>query len=258
MNRIALLCVTVLFSWHVSAQRVYSLQQCIDSALAHNITVKRSGLSAEIARVSWNQSRLNLLPDVNAGIQHNRNSGRSIDPFTNTYVNQTVNAATYGLNSGIVLFSGLSLRNSIRQNASAYDASRMEWQQAKNDLVLDVIASYLQVLGSEDQVQFSLKQLESSQAAMDRLAILDKEGAIRPSDLYDLKGQVMADQLNLLNARMELETSRLDLALLMNRKYDSSMRVERIDPSEFLSPYPGTADELYLDALEKFALVKAV
>ena len=83
----------------VQSQQVYTLQQCIDSALANNIPVKQAGLRAEEAQVNWKQARMNLLPDLNASISHGVNSGRSIDPFTNTYVNQAINYATYGLGS---------------------------------------------------------------------------------------------------------------------------------------------------------------
>ncbi len=124
----------------------YSLQQCIDTALAGNIQVRQNNLLAESAGVNLKQARADVLPNLNASFDHGINQGRSIDPFTNTYVNQSVNYAGYGINSGVVLFNGLSLKNSIKQNAFAYDASRMELQQAKDNLTLNVILAYLQVL----------------------------------------------------------------------------------------------------------------
>lgn len=248
----------ILFSATLKAQKTYTLQQCIDSAIAQNITIKRVQLTSEAARVDWNQSKMNQLPNLNARVDHNRNAGRSIDPFTNTYVNQSVNAANYGVGSGLVIFRGRSLQNTIRQTATAYDASVMEWRQSKNDLILDVIAAYLQVLTSEDQVDAFLSQIGISQASYERLQIMNQQGAVRPSDASDLKGQLMNDQLSLLNARTELETSKLQLLQLMNQPYDSTIRVEKINTAEFLSPYPNSADEVYLKSLAEFPLIKAV
>ncbi|MFL5741286.1 MAG: TolC family protein, partial [Flavisolibacter sp.] len=126
----------LFFSFCSSAQNSWTLQQCIDTAIARNIPVKQAELNVESAQVNLNQARMNILPDLNADINHNLNSGRSIDPFTNTYVTQNVNAANYTIGSGITIFKGFALQNNIRSNSFAYDATRMEWQQAKDNLVL--------------------------------------------------------------------------------------------------------------------------
>jgi outer membrane protein len=240
------------------AQYTLTLQQCIDSSLAHNIPVKQYELLAQSAQVNWKQARMNLLPDLNANISHGLNSGRSIDPFTNTYVTQSVNTATYGMNSGLTVFNGLTLQNRIRETASAYEASRMEWQQQKDELVLNVILSYLTVLNNEDRVQVALKQTEISQQAVDRLTVLNNQGAIKPSDLSDLKGQLMNDQLAVLTAKDQLETSKLLLAQWMNKPYDTHMKLERINVEEALTAYAGTPDDVYQSSLNQFAQVKAV
>jgi outer membrane protein len=240
------------------AQHTLTLQQCIDSSLAHNIPVKQYELLAQSAQVNWKQARMNLLPDLNANISHGLNSGRSIDPFTNTYVTQSVNTATYGMNSGLTVFNGLTLQNRIRETASAYEASRMEWQQQKDELVLNVILSYLTVLNNEDRVQVALKQTEISQQAVDRLTVLNNQGAIKPSDLSDLKGQLMNDQLAVLTAKDQLETSKLLLAQWMNKPYDTHMKLERINVEEALTAYAGTPDDVYQSSLNQFAQVKAV
>ena len=241
-----------------TAQHTLTLQQCIDSSLAHNIPVKQYELLAQSAQVNWKQARMNLLPDLNANISHGLNSGRSIDPFTNTYVTQSVNTATYGMNSGLTVFNGLTLQNRIRETASAYEASRMEWQQQKDELVLNVILSYLTVLNNEDRVQVALKQTEISQQAVDRLTVLNNQGAIKPSDLSDLKGQLMNDQLAVLTAKDQLETSKLLLAQWMNKPYDTHMKLERINVEEALTAYAGTPDDVYQSSLNQFAQVKAV
>jgi outer membrane protein len=236
----------------------YTLQQCIDTAVARNIQVRQNSLQAEAAGVNLKQARANILPDLNASFDHGINQGRSIDPFTNTYVNQSVNYAGYGVNSGVVLFSGLSLQNAIRQNAFAYDASRMELQQAKDNLTLNVILAYLQVLNNEDLLASSAKQKELSAKQLERLEILDREGAISPAQLADVKGQLMNDELAILNLRNSLETSKLALAQLMNVPYHTSMTLERINADEFLTVYIKSNDQVYETALQQFSLVKAV
>jgi len=66
-----------------SSGQVLSLKECVEIALKNNFDVKVSELQAERARVSWQQARMNLLPNLNASVDHSQNKGRSIDPFTN-------------------------------------------------------------------------------------------------------------------------------------------------------------------------------
>lgn len=259
MNRVfSCLFVLIFFSFTAHTQPAYSLEQCIDSALKNNIPVQRIGLQAEAAEVNWRQSRSNRLPDLTADLSHNFNSGRTIDPSTNSYVSRNSIGAAYGLSANVGLFNGLGMQNRVKQNSFAYEASKMEAQQAKDELVLNVILTYLSVLNNEDQLELSYRQAMTTQASLDRLTVLNSQGAIKPSDISDLKGQLMNDQLNILNAKNILETSKLGLAQLMNRNYDSTMKVERIDAGEFLANYSSTANEVFQNSLQQFALVKAV
>lgn len=259
MNRVfSFLFVFLILAIRAKSQSTWSLQQCIDTALKNNIPVQRAGLQTQTAQVNWQQSRMNLLPDLFVDVSHGLNAGRSIDPSTNTFVNQNVSGGNYGVNSNVTLFNGLTLQNRVKQNAYELEATKMQQQQTKDELVLNVILGYLSVLNNEDQLQLAYQQAATSQAALDRLQVMNSQGAVKPSDVSDLKGQLMNDQLNILNAKNTLETSKLALAQLMNRNYDSSMKVEKINVEEFLTNYPSTANDVYQTSLSQFALVKAV
>jgi outer membrane protein len=257
MNRVVKLLFFLLISFFAKGQ-TFTLQQAIDTAIAKNIPVRQTSLLMEQAAINWKQSRLNRLPDLNATINHGINQGRSIDPFTNSYVTQQINFAGYGISSGTLLFNGMNLSNLIKQNAYAYEASKMEWQQAKDNLTLNVILAYLQVLNNEDVVASSTRQAELSQKQLERLQILDKEGAVIPSQVSDIKGQFMNDQLAILNARNNLETSKLDLAQLMNIPYSKNIQLERVNVGELLRAYDKDPKTIYENSLQQFSLIKSV
>lgn len=257
MNRVYLIILLTITVTITNAQSL-SLQQAIDTAIATNIAVKHSAIAVEQSAINWQQAKTNLLPDLNASFNHGMNQGRSIDPFTNTYVNQKINYASYAIGSGIVLFNGMSLQSNIRQNAFAYEASRMELQQAKDDLTLNVILAYLTVLNNEDLLTMAVRQSELSQKQLERLQVLDKQGAVSPSMLADLRGQLLNDQLTINSLKNLLETSRLTLAQMMNVPYRSTVTLERINTEEFLTRYEKTNEEVYNDALQQFALIQSV
>ena len=239
-------------------QSKLTLQQCVETGIANNLDVLQSDLQAQADQVNWKQAKLNLLPDLNGNASHGINTGRSIDPFTNTYLNQNNNYASYSLSSGVVLFNGLTLQNLVRQNKLTYEASKMTLQQQKDNLTLNIILAYLQVLNSEDILAQASNQLELTKKQVDRLELLNKEGAIQPSQLSDVKGQYAGDQLNIINAQSGVETAKITLSRFMNVPYDKNISVERLDATAFADKYADTPDKIYETALQQFAQIKAV
>src|SRR6185369_4562507 len=200
----------------------------------------------------------NLLPSLNASAGQTWSQGRSIDPYSNQPVTQNVSSSNYGINTGVILFNGLSLQNLIRQYSLTYEASKMDWQQAKDNLTLSVILGYLQVLSTEDQLTQSRNQATLSGSQVERLQLMNQQGAIRPSDLSDLQGQYANDRLIIVNTQNSLETAKINLCQLMNIPYNPDMKLERIDLAAFAVKYESTRDQIYQTALQELALVKSV
>ena len=239
------------------AQRKLTLQQAIETGIKNNIDVLQSELLTEKAGISLRQSRENRLPNLNANASQGTNYGRSIDPFTNAYIDQKVGFGNYGASSNILLFNGLSLQNQVKANKLGLEASKMELQQAKDNLTINIILAYLQVLSAGDVLQQSREQVVVSQNQVDRLGILNESGAILPSDYYDLKGQLANDQITIVENKAALETAKLGLAQLLNVPYDKSVELERIPEENFNINYTGTPAEIYNNALQQFAQIKA-
>ena len=242
----------------VHGQNKLTLQQCVETALANNLDVFQSQLQMESAKIDKNQAKLNLLPNLNASAGQTFSQGRSIDPYSNTPVTQNVSSSDYGINTGVVLFNGLSLQNLIRQYSLTYEASKMDWQQAKDNLTLSVILGYLQVLSTEDQLTQSRNQATLSGSQVERLQLMNQQGAIRPSELSDLQGQYANDTLTIVNTQNAVETAKINLCQLMNIPYNSDLELERIDLAAFAVKYESTRDQIYQTALQELALVKSV
>src|SRR2546430_5489407 len=128
--------------------RPLTLQDCVQTAITNNLGVKQSDLQMQREDVQLRQSKANLLPNVSGSVNHTLNQGRSIDLSTNTYINQQYTSASYSLSANVTLFNGLRLLNNLKRDQYAYEASKWEWQQSKDKLMLDVILAYLQILNS--------------------------------------------------------------------------------------------------------------
>lgn len=259
MKKIILSGSIVLSCLFISAQQIkLTLQQCVETGIANNLDVLQSDLQVKSDEINWKQAKLNMLPDLNGNASHGINTGRSIDPFTNTYLNQNNSYASYGLGSGVIIFNGFTLQSLVKQNKLTYEASKMTLQQRKDNLTLSIILGYFQVLNNEDLLEQARNRTGLSKTQVDRLEVLNKEGAIVPSLLFDLKGQYSGDQISIVTAQNALETAKINLCQLMNVPYSKDFSVERLDAIGFAGKYTDTPDKIYETALLQFAQVKAV
>lgn len=254
--RILSLTLCILIYTSIGYAQQYSLQQCIDTALQRNILVQQSGLMMQSAEVDKNQAKMNLLPNVNSRWNYGNNFGRNVDPITNTYTNNQLSSSNAGLDAGVILFNGMRLQNLIQQTKFAHAAAALDYKQAKDNLVLNVILAYMQVLVSDDVLQVSRTQLLVTQKQIERMEILVKEGSAGNFQLTDMKGQMANEQINIVNLENNLQQAKLTLCQLMNIPYSSTVKLERtVQLNE--TAYAQSSPEVISAAMEYMSLVKA-
>jgi outer membrane protein len=234
-----------------------SLKRCVETAIQNNLLVRQSEYQAQADRVNYQIAKGNQLPFISGDINHGINQGRSIDPFTNSYANQQINFANYSIGTSITLWNGSSIVNNIKQNELNAKASEMDWQQQKDNITINVILAYLQVLSSQEQLTIVRNQVEVTKGQVARLETLNSNGAIAPSVYYDLKGQLSGDELNVITVKNNLETAKINLAQLMNVPYSASVQLEKLNDPLTPTLYDGTPDNIYQTATQQLALVKA-
>ncbi|OQP65611.1 TolC family protein [Niastella populi] len=237
--------------------RPLSLQESVQTAIKNNFDVKQMDLSMERANITLRQSKANLLPGVSGEINHTLNQGRSIDLSTNSYVNQQQTSGSYALSGNVTLFNGLRLQNTLKSSQYAYEASKMELQTSKDQLMLNVILAYLQILTNSDLLQQAYKQAEVTQKQVERLDLMNKEGAIKPSDLSDMKGLWADNKLSIIRSQNDLDGARLSLSQLMNVPYNKELQVERLRADQVEMNYTTTPDSIFSIALQQLAIIKA-
>jgi outer membrane protein len=238
-------------------QEVYTLDDCIDIALINNLDLKSSELSAETSTVNYKQSRSNILPSINADYNLGVNNGRSIDPFTNDYINEELTFSNAGLRLNATLFNGFRILNSIKQNRFNMEASEMEIEENKQNLILEVTLRYIQILNNIDLIELSKARLETTQQQLKRLESFYVEGSGNPVNYTDMQGQYTIDQMGLVNAENALKRSVLELNKLLNLNATSEDVFEAIFGLVASEKYPYSAEEVYNDALQNLATFKS-
>ncbi|RYU92415.1 TolC family protein [Mucilaginibacter terrigena] len=236
---------------------VLTLQQCIDIAVRNNLDIKKSEIQLLTSKVDKNQAKENLLPYIGAQVDHGINNGRNLDPSTSNYVDQSLKFANYNLNGQLTLFNGLKNLNEIKQASLAYKAGQMDLQQAKDLVTINTITAYLQVLDNTELLAQVENQVKVSKQQLDRLEVLEKQGANKqPNDYYDLKGTYADNQVNYVNTKATLQTSKLNLLQILNIPYRPGIRFEKIEGANLSAPAQ-TSEEIYQTALNQLPSVKA-
>jgi outer membrane protein len=155
-------------SFRADAQEVISLQKAVDMALERNLTIKQSQFTEAFDNETLRQSKYNQLPNLTAGPQASFNFGRNIDPSTNQFINQRIFALNGTIQSQVTLFQGGQLRNTVIQNRLLLDADKTATAKVRNDLILNVVTTYLQVLTNQDLVKAAQQQIDVSKITLDR------------------------------------------------------------------------------------------
>jgi outer membrane protein len=240
----------------LEAQDVLTLKECIESAINNNIDVQQMVNSAGRKEIERRQARLDRLPDFNGSVSPGVNMGRSIDAFTNTYTDQKIKSTSFGLNGGVVLFNGLSMQHSVRQTAAAWKAAEAGIQQQTDNTKISVILAYLQVLSTQEQLVQATKQFGLSNEQVKRMQVLDNEGAVKPYELSDLKGQAANDQLAIITLKNSLVNGMVELFRLMNTSYRQDVSLEKLNTDSLLLAYSAGKDNIYQSALQSLAQIK--
>ncbi|WP_462376790.1 TolC family protein, partial [Rikenella microfusus] len=148
---------------------VWNIERCIRHAVEHNLQVRQGLNTVETARVENAQSKLDYLPDLNAGLGYNVSFGRSLDPTTYNYVSgQTVQNASGSLSLSTTVFAGMQKLHNLRRAEFSLMASVQDVERIKDEIAVSVAGAYLQVLYNKEQVAVSKAQIETLESQIER------------------------------------------------------------------------------------------
>ena len=149
-------------------------------------------------------------------------------------------------------------------------ANETNVEKVKNDLILQVVTSYLQVLNNEDQVKATKQQLDVANSTLKREQALLDVGNKTLADISQAKSQAATAELNLTNAQNQLTISYLTLGQLMEIQPPMTFKVQaplvnemnniqtNYVPTDIYNQALSTFPDIKLSALNTKAAEKAV
>ncbi len=229
--RIFLVFISLVFigSFRSEAQQAWTLQQCIDYALSHNISVKQSELNTESSKENYQQSIASFFPSINGNVSHNYYYGRSIDPTSNQFTTSQVQSNNFSLSSSVTVFDGFQLQNSLKQSKLNYKSSRSDLDKIRNDISLNVVTYYLQVLYNRELLKTTQEQVNTTKGERDKTQRMYELGSVSKGNFLDLEAQYSTDEVKLITAQSQLDQSLLSLTQLL--ELDSVSNFTIVEPA---------------------------
>lgn len=240
-----LACVFTSYAQADSA-RILDFQECIDIALKNNLDIRKSKLTQENAHTQLVQSQMSRLPSLSLSTTTGYNWGRSIDPTSNEYINQRIQTVNFSGSASMTLFNWFRLTNTIKQNRATYSSSEYSVTDIENDVTLNVLSYYLNVILNKELLNNATFTLKSSQEQLNRTKRLVATGAAPRTDELELVSQVATGEVDVIGAQNDLNTALLTLkqTLLLPASENIQLvipNVESLTPEEI----PVTIEEIY-------------
>jgi outer membrane protein len=250
--------LTVSVHFDAKAQQLYTLQQCIELALNNNVQVKQAELNSQLNHVNLNQSKANLLPNVNGQGGNFYNVGRTIDRFTNQFANTTVQSMNFGVSGQLTVFNGLQNYNTIKQNEINEEVGKQDLNRSKNDVALNIANAFLQVLLNKQILVSARQQVAQSEKLILQTKKLVDAGTVPRGNLLQAEAQLATEELAVVNAQNAVDIALLNLALLINLKTTESFDVLAPEiPNPEQMPLLINSTNIYSMALQNQPSIKA-
>lgn len=251
----------IALSLPAPAQNLHSwtLRQCIDYARENNIQVKTQELTLESAEASLEQAKAAQYPTLNFSSSVGANF-QNINTY-NEYMEKNGGMSfsnSFGLNSGMTIYQGGRLRNTIKQQSLQTDASEYDLEQQRIDIEISVTEAFLQILYNRENLDLARQAEELSARQVERGEELFRAGSISRVELAQLKSQNASDKYQVVSAENALETARLQLKQLLelNLGTDFDIASPEIDDAVVGSPIPSLA-VAYEEALATLPKMKS-
>ncbi|MCK5678267.1 MAG: TolC family protein [Flavobacteriaceae bacterium] len=230
----------------------WTLRECVDYAIENNLTVKQSEYDISLAEIDRKDAIGNFIPSLNLNSSHSWNSGLTTDVTTGVLRNQTTQTTSGGVSSGVLIYKGLQNHNQLRKADLSILANRYQLDKIKDDISLNVINAYLQVLFGKEGVNVAIPQLEISREQLNRTNKLVEAGTLPKGDLLDIQATLAIDEQNLIITQNNVEISLISLAqLLQLSDYENfDIAEDEISNLPLVNLGNYSVDDIYNKALE--------
>ena len=223
----------------------WSLKDCIDYALANNISLQKTQLTKASAQEDYLQSKAALLPSLNASTSQSVNytpwvaSGISSDGFSRASIDKVYYNGTYSVAGNYTIWNGNKNKNQVKLNKLVAEAAELDSATQAVKLQEQIATLYVQILYSTEAIKVNQESYTSSLQNEERGKEMVKIGKMSQADLAQLTAQRAQDQFNIVQAESNVKNYKRQLKELLQITSDEAFDIN----------VPNTTDAMALDAI---------
>ncbi len=228
---IALLTATFSFAQDTptpETKKVWTLEDCISYAIENNITIKEASLNKDLADVDYGATKSSRLPNLFGSASQNFSNGNTIDPITSDYVTDQIHSTNLGINSSMTLFQGNQISNEIKKSKLLLDQSILQEDVEKNNIILNILETYLQALYAKESITVAENNLNASETEVARAKARLDAGTIALSDYTEAQSQAATNRYNIIAAKNDYQQYIITLKQLLELTPADELEIDPI------------------------------
>jgi outer membrane protein len=252
-----ILILFVSISLSTFAQKVWSLNECINYAYENNLSIQKQKVDVASSSNSAEQARYNFLPDLNAGASYSFQTGRYFDNNKGEIATENSNSNSIGINASTQLYNGMRRMYELRYYEANKLLSKSELQKTKNDISITIATAYLDILYNKELLSLEEDQLALIKQQVAKTYSLVEAGSSAKGELLEIRAQEANEQLSLTRAKNTLELAFLNLVQAMD--LDSTAGFDIVTPDILLSleNEARNIETLYTESLLKMPQIQS-
>ncbi len=198
-----------------------TLQDCLYMVSSNNYNRQSVVLGESSTQESYNQSKMERLPNLTASVG---------ETYTYSEASGSDWSGNYSVNTGVTLYQGGYINNTIEKNRLAAEQSAYVTAQYDNNLTIQVLQSFLTVLGNEELLRYQQAVVKASEEQVKQGKSRYEAGEILHSDYLLLEAQYANDLNSIMETGISRDNSLNALKSLMSM--DMSQPVEIVYPDD--------------------------
>ncbi|MDE6435936.1 MAG: TolC family protein [Muribaculaceae bacterium] len=209
-----------------AAAETWSYADCVDYALANNISLRKSRLNQETAAYNLEEARAQWEPTLDFATTQGFANYPWGDGSKNSY------SSSYGFNAGWTVWNGGSRENTIKRRKIDAEISTVQTDDAERTMRTDLLQVYLNILYARESVGVYEEAARVSGAQAERGRQLMEAGRASRVDYAQLRSTYEQDCYALVNARSTYETRRMELKELLELGIDTDVELRNVEWTE--------------------------
>lgn len=185
----ALLILFAIATQQVSAQTLWTMQQCMQYAVEHNHEVKRAELELDNYKAAKTGAIGRFLPIVDAGIGVQYNFGRAIDPETNGYTDVSTFYNGYQLSASLPVFDGFSRLHALKAAKASLLMGHHALRLKQDQTALKVLQAFTNVAYYEGLVTMADEKVKETALLLKQTQTMEEVGRKSAADVAQVESQ---------------------------------------------------------------------